>query len=229
MTRPTAASALPRSYGLPAVAELLVVLILALPAVQWLANSQTLWMVSFDHLPRGQILYLFSKLAALYAIAVFMLQLAYGLAGGRARTSLGLERGLHFHRALGLTTLGLLLLHASLFLLGATLRTGHFPVHFALPDISADYYVSRIAFGWWAAVALVVAMVCAIFRARLGRWWRLAHWLSIPAGLAALVHSLSVGTESRMPVMLVAFGCMGLLVSLAIFLRLHAARAAAAS
>jgi predicted ferric reductase len=218
-----------RTYGLPALAQLLIILILSLPTVQWMASSQTLWLVPFDHLPRGQLAYLFSKLVALYALAVFALQLAYGIAGTRARALLGFERGLKFHRALGLTTLSLLLIHASLFILGAFLRTGHFPVHFALPSIVADYYVSRIALGWWAGVALILAALCAIFRAQIGRWWRVVHWLSIPAAAAAAIHSLSVGTESRMPVMLAAYACMALLLFVAFFLRLSVAKTAAAS
>jgi predicted ferric reductase len=217
-----------RAYGLPALAQFLIILILALPAVQWLGSSQSLWAVPFGHLPRGQLAYLLSKLAALYAIALFALQIAYGLAGARARDLLGLERGLRFHRSLGLATLGLMLSHAALFILGAMMRTGHFPVHFALPDIFADYYVSRIALGWWAAVALLVAAACALFRAQLGRWWRAVHWLSIPAGVAAVLHSLSIGTESRMPVMVAAYGCMAALLSLAIYLRLRTGKAAAA-
>lgn len=207
--------------GVQAFAHLLIVMILTLPAVQWLSTSQSIWMVRFERLPPGQLPYLLSKLAALYAIATFALQLAYGLAGVRVRTLFGHERGMRFHRVLGLTTLGLLLVHAALFVGGASIRIGHFAIQFALPNLFADYYVSRIALGWWAALALIVAAACALYRAHLARWWRYAHWLAVPAAPAALIHSLSIGTESRMPVMLVAFGCMAALLLLATFLRLQ--------
>jgi len=211
---------LPAAWDPAALSRVLVVLVLTLPAVQWLATSQSIWEVPFDLLPKGQFVYLLSKLAALYAIAVFALQLAYGLCGTRARSLLGIDRGVQFHRAMGLLTLSLLIIHASLFVAGVSLRTGHFAAQYAIPDIFGSYYVSRIALGWWAGVALVVSVAGALGRARLKRAWRYVHWLSIPAAAAALVHSLSIGTESRMPVMLAAYGCMAALLFIATFLRM---------
>jgi hypothetical protein len=216
-----------KSYGLPALSQLLIVLVLALPAVQWLATSESIWIVPIERMPKGQVVYLLAKLAGLYAIAIFGLQLAYGLAGARVRPMLGQERGVHFHRSLGLVTLTLLLAHATLFIVGASMRIGHFAVQFALPDLFGDYYLSRIALGWWAGLAIIIGAVAALLRGLLGRWWKLAHWLSLPAAPALAIHSLSIGTESRMPVMMAAYLCMAALLVIAAFLRMSTARVAA--
>ncbi len=160
-----------------------------------------------------------SKLAALYAIAVFALQISYGISGARARLMLGIDLGLQFHRALGFSVLFLLLAHAGLFVAAVSVRAGHFASQYALPDLFGGYYVSRIALGWWAGVGVLLAMTVALCRAQLKRIWRFAHWLSIPAAAAVVVHSWSIGTESRMPVMLIAYLCMGALLFLATYLR----------
>lgn len=220
MNERTAALDFPAVFSVPTIAKVLIVLVLTLPGVQWLATSQSLWAVPYDQLPKGQILYLLSKLAALYAIAVFTLQLAYGVIGARARASIGVELGVPFHRTLGLLTLFLLLAHAGLFIAGVSSRTGHFAIQYALPDLFGSYYVSRIALGWWAGLFVLIAIASALFRARLRTVWRYAHWLSIPAAVAVVVHSLSIGTESRMPAMSIAYGCMGSLLVLATYLRL---------
>jgi predicted ferric reductase len=206
-----------------ALSKVLVVLVLALPAVQWLATSQSIWAVPFDRLPKGQFVYLLSKLAALYAIAVFALQVAYGLCGTRARSLLGIERGMGFHRSVGFLVLSLLFTHAALFVAGVTVRTGHFAMQYAVPDIFGGYYISRIALGWWAGVVLIISVVCALGRGWLRHIWRCVHWLSFPAAVAVVVHSLSIGTESRMPLMLIAYGCMAALLFIATFLRIRLA------
>jgi hypothetical protein len=211
----------PEAPGVPTIARILVILVLALPGVQWLATSQTIWAVPFEQLPKGQIPYLLSKLAALYAIGAFALQLAYGIAGARVRSLLGVELGVSFHRAMGFITLSLLLAHAGLFVGAVSFRAGHFATQYALPDLFGTYYVSRIALGWWAGVFVLVAIAAALLRARLLRVWRYVHWLSIPAAVAVVVHSLSIGTESRMPVMLIAYTCMSALLLLAVYLRLQ--------
>lgn len=219
MNSQTAVSGASAETGVAAIVRVLVVLALTLPGVQWLATSQTIWAVSLDQLPKGQILYLLSKLAALYAIAVFTLQLSYGIAGARARSMLGVDLGLRFHRALGFGVLFLLLAHAGLFIGAVSVRAGHFASQYALPDLFGGYYVSRIALGWWAGVGVLLAMTVALCRAQLKRVWRFAHWLSIPAAAAVVVHSWSIGTESRMPIMLIAYLCMGALLFLATYLR----------
>jgi hypothetical protein len=49
---------LPASIDVAAVSRVLVVLVLTLPAVQWLATSQSIWEVPFVQLPKGQFVYL---------------------------------------------------------------------------------------------------------------------------------------------------------------------------
>jgi hypothetical protein len=221
MNAPIARVPLAASFDLSLISTVLIVLVLTLPGVQWLSTSQSIWAVQFNQLPKGQFLYLLSKLAALYAIALFALQLSYGLAGAAARSTLGLELGVRFHRALGVGTLCLLLAHAGLFVAAGSYRTGHFAVQYALPNLFGSYYVSRIALGWWAGVGLLLAAGFALGRARLGRTWRYVHWLSVPAAVAVVVHSLTIGTESRMPIMLLAYGCMAALLFIATFLRIR--------
>lgn len=195
--------------------------VVVLPGIQWLATADSVWAYPEHTLPTGQLLYLLSKLFALYAIAALAIQVSYGLLGAR-RGALHLEYGLAFHRALGLVVLVLLLAHALAFIAAASWRTGHFASQFALPDFSHGYYRARIAVGWWAGVGLIVAVLAALARGVLSQAWRRAHWLALPASIAVVVHSLSIGTESRMPAMLIAYGAMGCLILLSVALRVGA-------
>jgi predicted ferric reductase len=198
---------------------LLALLSVLLPGLQWLGTAQTLWAWPDHAVPTGQVLYLLSKLFALYAIVALVLQISYGLLGP-ARVALDLEYGMRFHRALGLVTITLFLLHAASFVGAASWRTGHFAAQFAWPDFSHGYYRERISIGWWAGLALLCVVAVAIGRARLGRLWRYAHWLAFPAAIGVVVHSVSIGTESRMPFMLAAYGAMASVFLLAAYGRL---------
>jgi hypothetical protein len=195
----------------------LVSTMMVLPGVQWLMNSASA--ISVAELPDGQLIYLLSKLAGLYAIAFASVQIAYGLAGAHGRRTLDLDFGVGLHRALGLTVLGLAFAHAALFVWCVSVRTQHFASHYAFPIFGEGYYVERISLGWYALVAIAVAVVVALLRTRIGNAWRIIHWLAVPAGVAIAVHSLSIGTETRMPLMQIAYSAMAMLLALGAFLR----------
>lgn len=147
--------------------------------------------------PDGQRLYLLSKLIGLYAVIGFWLQASYGLLGAVWRRRLGIEWGLGFHRGLGLSVLAFAMAHAGLFIAASAARTNHFPVQFLLISFDLGFYRSMIAIGLIALLATALAVTAALARLRLGRCFRYAHWLALPAFLLAVFHSWRIGSETR--------------------------------
>ena len=195
-----------------------LVLILLLPGVQWLSTSRSLWMLGTHTLPVGQVQYVLCKLVGLYTLALLGLQLVYGLLGP-ARSTLGWQFGLTVHRATGFVVLGLAALHATSFIWAASSRSGHLARDYLWPQFTHGYYLSRIAMGWCAAIALILLASSGALRSTSQRLWRCVHWLAIPTGAAIAYHSLSIGTETRMPLMRVVYVAMLAMVMLSVILR----------
>ena len=179
-----------------------------LPGVAWISTVGDLADYWRYDVPDGQVVYLASKLVGLYAIAAFWLQLMYGLLGPRLRARYGLEFGNRFHRRLGVVVLTLILAHLALFIAGVSMRTNHLALHFLVPTFTDGYYRMIITLGWLGGVLVVLGMLNAGLRRRIGRLWRFGHWLMTPAFVLVVVHSWLIGSESRIVPMNVFYGLM---------------------
>ena len=198
--------------------HLLLIAILCVPGITWLSttgNVADYWLYS---VPAGQVIYLFSKLTGLYAFVVFWMQITYGLLGSR-RARWGVEAGLAFHRRLGVLLISLAVAHVVLFLLGVGIRTQHFPVQYITPTFSSGYYRMIITLGMFAAMLLIVAFTFGLIRRVVPRIWRYVHWLAVPAYALAFVHSLLIGSESRIAPMTLLYAAMAGMVALALIWR----------
>ena len=172
-----------------------ILVVVALPFAVWW-NSLGDPAVYFSYAtPPGQLLYVMSKLAALYAIVLALVQ-----------TGMGMLRLLplahnwavsyRVHRTLGIAVLAFVVAHVSLFVVAASLRTGKIASQWLLPNFD-NYYNSAVSVGLIAAVILLLAVAAGMLR----RWTALSttwlHRLAVPAILLAMAHSLWIGTETR--------------------------------
>jgi uncharacterized membrane protein YkvI len=195
----------PKQRSYPAAVQWAVIAALCLPGVTWLSTTGNIADYWRYDVPPGQVIYVLSKLAALYAFVVFWMQLIYGLLGPAGRTRLRIERGHAFHVNLGSTVIALVALHAALFVLGASVRTHTFASQYLTPSFASGYYRTAITLGIIAAVLVVIAVFCASARRLWRRVWRLGHWAVIPAFALASVHSLLIGSESRIEPMTILY------------------------
>ena len=189
----------------PAAVQWFIIAALCLPGVTWLSTTGNIVDYWRYDVPPGQVMYVASKLAALYAFVVFWLQLIYGLLGHAGRTRLGIERGHSFHVKLGSLVIALVALHAGLFVLGASVRTHQFASQYLTPSFASGYYRMVITLGIVAAVLVMFAAFFAGARRLWMRAWRLGHWAVIPAFALASVHSLLIGSESRIEPMTILY------------------------
>ncbi|MGQ0621521.1 MAG: hypothetical protein ACT4QA_16635 [Panacagrimonas sp.] len=209
---------------------LLVLLVIAAgPWLTWVASVGDLTVYADERVPAGQGLYLASKLAALYAFVAMSLQVCYGILGREWRIRLGVEFGERFHRLAGLAVVAMILAHAGLFIGGVAIRTHHMPWHFVLPSFTEGYYLTSVSLGIVGFVLLIAAVTAALLRRHLPvRGWRWVHRFGLVATVLGFIHSLSIGSESRIvPMMLVYWGLGALIVS-SLVLRLAALRAGTA-
>lgn len=165
--------------------------------VAWSQSVDPLPSYFEPEVPRGQVLYLFSKFAGLLGITLLWIQSLYGLLGARLRMSLGIDRGASFHRTFGALVLITLLLHWALFISGVTARTGHFPWQYVIPSFTHGFYRACVSVGICAFALVVLGASFAIGRSLLRSAWRWGHWLATAGLAAASVHGLLIGSESR--------------------------------
>lgn len=161
--------------------------------------------VRLNGLPPGQQFYLIAKLAGLIAFCVFWLQCMLALARYVPVVPGFPVSDLRLHKRLGFATALLIVLHAGLFILAASLRTGHASWDLLLPNFSHGYYRLNVGLGAIAFWIVCLTVFAGWRTARGHRGWKVVHLLwPLVFGLA-FVHAFAIGTESR-------FGAMRYLI-----------------
>lgn len=173
-------------------------LICCSPLVVWMASVQhPLAYLRWGGLPPGQQLYLFSKLAGLFALCLFWMQCLLALAR-RAPMLPGFPTSDPLlHKRLGTATALMILAHVVMFIIATSARTGHAAWDMLLPSFAHGYYKFYISLGV-IAFWLVCLTVFAGWRASRGQpRWKAVHMLwPVVFGLVFL-HAFAIGTESR--------------------------------
>lgn len=215
------------TYGLIAV-------VLAAPVAAWW------WSVGdpsvyFTHdLPAGQGLYAFAKLAGLLGFALLWVQALLGMAPRVPlfRALPVVSRSAHIW--LGTSAAILIAAHVGLFVAGSSLRKKAVAWDLLLPNLDHGYYFQMITLGAVALYLLVIALFAG-WRLRRGqRRWKAAHMLWPAVFVLALVHSVTIGSESRYGALVYVFFFMGsslaliALARVAAWLRNRRAKAATA-
>jgi len=176
-------------------------LLSAVPAVVWLVSVGDIGMYFTHHLPAGQLLYLFSKLFGLYAYFVMTVQIILGIQGSGSPY-------FKFHPRIGMLTTLAVVTHAALFIIAASLRSGHPAFDNLVPVFDQGFYKRSVSLGVIGAYCLVLVIAAAIFMQRFRKLFIVIHRFAfVVAGLGWL-HSFAIGTETRIPVVMTFYGCL---------------------
>lgn len=202
----------------PALAPTLaVLLLLAIPLVSWLGQVGNLAAYLSHPTPQGQELYVLCKLLGLYAYAFLWLQVIYGLS---AKTRWQKQWRIDIHKTLGGMALALICLHIGSFIGAVSIRSHKLAYEALLPNFSKGYYPAMVSLGGVAFALILVAVSCALLRRFWPKLWKLGHWLALPAFILVCIHSLSIGSESRLAGMIGVYGITLLLASGLLLFRL---------
>ena len=168
--------------------------------------------------PPGQGAYIMMRAAGHVALVLLFIQVALGPNVRSIARWLGVPSLLRVHMSLGLTTLAFALLHPVLFLWARTLRAERFePLKVFFPP-TGDYYHNRLFLGAVGLYLLVVAIGAGAYGPRIApRLWRRVHMLNYGVFIALWYHAVSIGSETRHPVLIALYGAMlGAVVFLAV-------------
>jgi predicted ferric reductase len=165
-----------------------------IPFIVWLISTGDIFAYFFLKVPAGQILYIFSKLAGLYAYYFMALQLIIGFQGRKSQH-------FRYHSTLGILTTLTVVAHSSLFITGALLKTKHVPIDILWPTFSNGYYKSSISYGVIAAYFLLLIIAAGVLQKKLTAF-KIIHRFAPIVVLLGWVHSFNIGTETRsIPIM----------------------------
>lgn len=198
----------------------LITVVLVAPAMAWW------WSVGdpsvyFTHdLPVGQGLYAFAKLAGLLGFALLWVQAVLGMAPRVPlfRAMPAISRSTHIW--LGSSAALLIVAHVGLFVAGSSLRKKTVAWDLLLPNLDHGYYFQMITLGAVALYLLILGLLAG-WRLHHGqRRWKAVHMLWPVVFVLALVHSLTIGSESRYGALAYVFYFMGSSIALIALARL---------
>mgnify|MGYP000518847835 FL=1 len=190
--------------------------LLVLFSVVWASNLNELVDYVVNPGPPGQLLYNVSKYFGFLGICVLLLQVIIGLASKFLKKSGG------WHKKNAYLLLVLVFLHVLTFVSAVSVRSGSFAWEVVVPDMS-NYYHTMISFGILSSVVVVVSM----FTGKELVKRKAEHVAKMHIGLAclsmlALVHALSIGSETRSDMSIILFSVLILMMLLqAAFLMLR--------
>ncbi|MGD9255680.1 MAG: ferric reductase-like transmembrane domain-containing protein [Chromatiales bacterium] len=191
--------------------RLFVVFLLTMPGGIWYRQTGDIGFYFSEGVPDGQLIYVLSKLAGLYAllfIAMQMIAALPGYSGNPLRRWQGRS-----HRLTGIVIICLAVAHLMLFFAAVSIRQDAPALGMFLPSFE-DYYHTRLAFGLFALWLLLIVMVAGIMRFRskagLARWVHKLYWVAI---VLVYLHALAVGTEAQTRAGLLFYGLLGLIVA----------------
>ena len=196
------------SNGWMLLAALLV--IVTLPAMIWQQQAGDLSFYFTDAVPAGQLPYVLSKLAGMYALLFIALQIIMSLA---ARLELmPLHRLRMSHPMMGALVVLLGVAHALLFFAAVSLRQGDPAWGLLFPDFR-DFYHTHLSlglFGLWILIAVMISGVARhINRSRFAKILHRGYWLSI---VLVYIHALAIGTEAQSRAGMALYSILGSIV-----------------
>jgi hypothetical protein len=186
-------------------ASLLVVM--SLPAIIWHQQTGDISLYFTDAIPAGQLPYVLSKLAGMYALLFIALQIIMSLAARLKLMQLGC---LHMsHPILGTLVVLLGVAHALLFFTAVSLREGDPVWGLLFPDFR-DFYHTHLSmglFGLWILIAVMISGVARhINRSHFAKMLHRGYWVSI---VLVYIHALAIGTESQSRAGLALYSILG--------------------
>ena len=184
-----------------------LVVVVTLPAMIWHQQTGSLTLYFSPSTPPGQLLYVLSKLAGMYALLFIALQIIVTLAG---RLNLIPPHRLRLsHPLLGSLVVSLGVAHALLFFTAVSVRQGDPAWGLLFPGFR-DFYHTHLTlgvFGLWILIAVVISGIARfINRSSAARILHRGYWASITM---VYIHALAVGTESQSRLGLVLYSTLG--------------------
>ncbi len=207
----------------------MLLVIVTLPAIIWRQQTGDLGIYFSPSTPPGQLLYVLSKLAGMYALLLIALQIILSLAG-RLKL-IPLHRLRMSHPLLGSLVVLLGVAHALLFFTAVSVRQGDPAWGLLFPGFR-DFYHTHLTlgvFGLWILIAVMISgVVRFINRSSAARMLHRGYWASIAL---VYLHALAVGTETQSRPGLVLYSTLGgvILMMLVMWIIRHNRRAAVAS
>ncbi|MGH1461893.1 MAG: hypothetical protein ACRBB6_07650 [Neptuniibacter sp.] len=196
------------------------------PALLWLKHTGDLSLYFSEQMPPGQIPYIFSKLAGMYALLIMFWQVSITMLE-RLSNALGRKAEICWlglpHRMTGTIVFGLVVAHFLLFFSGVSLRQGYPAFGLFLPNLK-DYYHIHVSFGlfafWGLCIVVATGIVSGIKGTPLSKWH---NFFYVSLGLTCL-HAFSIGSEVASQMGIMFFGVLATAVSLLICLRFGVGR-----
>lgn len=144
--------------------------------------------------PIGQIPYLFSKLMALFALALLIMQF---LLIALHRTGVLSSWSIQHHAWVGMGILFCALAHVGLFVTGKSMRGGYLDLMTVVPDFSHGFYKSMLSLGSLALVGLMITVAVGVCRRQYfgNKNLALLHKVSFVTAGLIVFHCLAVGSE----------------------------------
>lgn len=201
------------------ISAVLLLGLAAAPFIIWLQSVGDIRIYIDYETPPGQVAYLFSKLAGLYAVLLLWLQVVLALFQKTPFAAKVSFWSVNFHRNLGIATFLILLLHVSLFITAVSLRKDHFSFRPLLPNFSQGFYDLAVTLGVLALYGLLFVIITGYLRKRgisIAKW---LHCVSVLALVLALIHCLWIGTETRYYTMVAVYSFMTFILIAALYYR----------
>lgn len=168
-------------------------LVFVSPGAIWIAQTGDVFFYFSDMAPRGQLLYVLSKLVGMYALASIVWQVILSLLDKAEILSVPWKgKG---HKIMGSLIVILALSHLLLFFSAVSLRQGYPAWGMFLPNFN-DYYHTHLTLGLIALWGLFAILMAGILRViNKGKQLHFLHKTYLLSAGLAYWHALSVGSE----------------------------------
>lgn len=170
-----------------------VMTIFFIPGVLWYEQTGTLALYFSDAVPKGQLVYVISKLIGMIVLMAIAWQAIITLLGKLKLISnywIGTR-----HQVMGVFILLFACIHMLTFVSAVSMRQESFAWPLFLPNFK-DYYHTHLSFGLFALVAFIT-IAYAGYQSKMTKpkWARLVHrfyWIAI---VLVYFHALAIGSE----------------------------------
>lgn len=187
------------------ILKALFALALILPIVSWFAGLQGGIGLFLSTQPDSVKVTAFFRLLGLYAFTLAGLQLAIGSWRNRLADYFDESFIIPFHMSLGRVAFLLILAHPLFYFLSEVMGGIAPSLFLLLPQFGAYGQPGLIAFGATGLYLFIIAVIAAMFRKKIGfPLWKRLHYLNYLAFAFVLVHSMLIGTDLKVNVVLQA-------------------------
>ena len=182
------------------LSDLMVIASLVIPGLTWLLTTSDLQSYFAYQNLDGQFLYVLSKLFGLYAVVFVWLQLLGGLLKPQVEKYYS-PLSVRFHKTMGSVSFLLVILHVILFITAVSLRNDHIAWKLLIPKFDQGYYAFMLTMGLLALGLMTIGILARGVLLRYSSAKRWMHRFIFVAFYMVLLHSYTIGSETRVGAM----------------------------